>query len=95
MVVVIGIAGASGLANLALRWEVHRIVTRRWQPVPATNNGVIFVNPKSGDGKAMRLGLADETRRLGIRTVMLERGDDLRALAEKAVEEGDSGYGRR
>ena len=93
VVVVIGIAGASALANLALRWEVHGIVTRRWRPVPATDNGVIFVNPKSGDGKAMRLGLADETRRRGIRTVMLERGDDLRALAEKAVAEGADALG--
>ena len=41
----------------------------------------------------MRLGLADETRRLGIRTVMLEKGDDLRALAEKAVAEGADALG--
>jgi len=93
VIVLIGIVGASALANLALRWEIHRIVARRWRPVPPTEKAVIFVNPKSGDGKAMRLGLADKTRRLGIHTVMLEKGDDLRALAEKAVAEGADALG--
>ena len=93
VIVVIGIGLASVLADLSLRWEVHRIVSSRWRPVPATTNGVLFVNPKSGDGKAMRLGLPDEAHRLGVRTVMLERGDDLRALAEKAVEDGADALG--
>jgi diacylglycerol kinase family enzyme len=93
VIAVVGIVVASVLANVALRWEVHRIVARRWRPAPPTSHGVIFVNPKSGDGKAMRLGLVDEARRRGIQTVMLERGDDLRTLAEKAVEEGADALG--
>jgi len=93
VIVVVGILLSSGLADLALRWEVHRVVAHRWRAVPPTNNGVLFVNPKSGDGKATRLGLVGEADRLGIRTVTLEKGDDLRALAEQAVQDGADALG--
>jgi diacylglycerol kinase family enzyme len=93
VIVVVGIVLSSGLANLARRWEVHRVLAHRWRAVPPTRNGIIFVNPKSGDGKAMRLGLVDEANRRGIGTVMLEKGDDLRALAEKAVRDGADALG--
>ena len=66
VIVVVGILLSSGLADLALRWEVRRVVAHRWRAVPPTKNGVLFVNPKSGDGKATRLGLVGEANRLGI-----------------------------
>jgi diacylglycerol kinase family enzyme len=93
VVVLVGIVAASALANLALRWEIHRIIARRWRPMPPVQHGVLFVNPKSGDGKAIRLHLVEEAGRRGIHTVMLEKGGDLRALAEKAVEEGADALG--
>jgi diacylglycerol kinase family enzyme len=93
IVVLVGTLSASALATLAMRWEVYRIVARRWRPVPPAQHGVILVNPKSGDGKAARLHLADEAHRLGIETVILDKGDDLRSLAEKAVEEGADALG--
>lgn len=58
------------------------------RPVPAARAGVLFVNPRSGDGKAERLDLAGEAARRGIRAVVLTPGDDLRELAERAVAGG-------
>jgi diacylglycerol kinase family enzyme len=46
------------------------------------------MNPKSGAGKVKRYGLVEEARRRGIQPVLLGEGDDLRALAEKAVAGG-------
>jgi diacylglycerol kinase family enzyme len=86
--VVVAIAGmvvAGGLGALALRWQVKHVLADRWREVPATCRGVIFVNPKSGGGKAMKYHLPEEARRRGIKVVMLEKGDDLRSLAEAAV----------
>jgi diacylglycerol kinase family enzyme len=93
LVAIVGIVVAGGLGTLALRWDVKRVLAERWHEVPATGHGVIFVNPKSGDGKAMRVHLPDEARRRGIKVVMLEKGDDLRALAEAAVAEGADALG--
>ena len=86
--VIFGIAVASALGTLALRWEVHQAIAERWHEVPATRHGVVLMNPESGNGKIAKLHLVDEARRRGIEPVMLERGANLRALAEAAVARG-------
>ena len=58
------------------------------RPVPPARDGVLLINPRSGDGKAGRVGLADEAGRRGVRTVELKPGDDLRELVEKAIAAG-------
>ena len=91
--VIFGIAVASALGTLALRWEVHQAIAERWHEVPATRHGVILMNPGSGNGKIAKLHLVDEARRRGIEPVLLERGGDLRALAEAAVARGADALG--
>lgn len=88
LLVVFGIALASGLGTVAFRWEVHHAIAQRWRVVPPAKRGVVLMNPRSGDGKVARLGLADEARRRGIEPVVLGPGDDLRALAESAAARG-------
>jgi diacylglycerol kinase family enzyme len=46
---------------------------------------VLFVNPRSGDGRAAREGLVGEARKRGIETVVLQPGDDLGQLVRDAV----------
>jgi diacylglycerol kinase family enzyme len=48
----------------------------------------LLINTKSGGGKAERFDLAGEARKRGIRAVVLERGDDLLELAERALSDG-------
>jgi diacylglycerol kinase family enzyme len=55
---------------------------------PRPSRAVLLINPKSGGGKAERFHLADEAKRRGIEPVVLERGDDLLELAERAVRDG-------
>jgi diacylglycerol kinase family enzyme len=56
--------------------------------VERARHGVLLMNPRSGGGKAERFHLEAEARRRGITPVVLHPGDDLRALAERAVEDG-------
>lgn len=49
---------------------------------------VVFVNPRSGGGKAQRLALADEARARAIEPVELGPGDDLAELVREAVSRG-------
>jgi diacylglycerol kinase family enzyme len=51
-------------------------------------SSVLFVNPRSGGGKAERAGLAQEARKRGIEAVVLQPGDDLAELAAAAADEG-------
>ncbi len=54
---------------------------------------VLIINRWSGDGKAGRYGLLNAAERLGIETVVLERGDDLSQLARDAVARGADALG--
>jgi diacylglycerol kinase family enzyme len=49
---------------------------------------VLFMNPRSGGGKAEKLHLADEARARGIEPVELGRGDDLWELVRSAIDSG-------
>jgi hypothetical protein len=49
---------------------------------------VLFINPRSGGGKAERFGLADQARTRGIEPVELGREDDLATLVNAAADDG-------
>lgn len=67
-------------------------VLRRSEPpgraVPPAGRATLIVNPRSGGGKADRLGLVRECRARGIEVLILEPGQDLAGLAEAAVARG-------
>jgi diacylglycerol kinase family enzyme len=54
---------------------------------------VLFVNPRSGGGKAARSSLAGRARERGIDVIELRPGDDLAELARAAAEEGADALG--
>ncbi len=54
---------------------------------------MLFINPRSGDGKAARAGLAQRAREKGIEAVILAPGQNLAALAREAVTGGADALG--
>jgi len=80
--VAIAIAAVGSLGTYALRQ--HTPVGR---PVSA-EAPVLFVNPKSGGGKAADADIAEIAAQRGIHVRMLERGDDLTRLAFDAIADG-------
>jgi diacylglycerol kinase family enzyme len=54
---------------------------------------VLFVNPRSGGGKAAHTDLERHARERGIETVLLHPGDDLAALARDAAADGADALG--
>jgi len=49
---------------------------------------VLFINPKSGGGKAEKFDLVGCCRERGIEPIVLKKGDDLLELAEQAIANG-------
>jgi len=83
--VIVCLVAAAGAARLA--FAVHTALPRAKPPArPA-----LFVNPRSGGGKAERFGLVDAARERGYETVELHPGDDLRELVAGAVARGADG----
>ena len=54
---------------------------------------VLFVNPKSGGGKATRVSLAARARERGIDTIVLRPDDDLATLVDEAAARGADALG--
>ena len=57
-------------------------------PVPPALRPVLLINPRSGGGKAERVGLVGACIQRDIEPVVLSPGDDLRELALGAIERG-------
>ena len=55
---------------------------------PPPRHPVLFFNPASGDGKALKFHLEEEAHARGIEPIELQRGDDLATLVERAVDAG-------
>jgi Diacylglycerol kinase catalytic domain len=56
-----------------------------WRPADPARQPVLFINPRSGDGKAARAGVAERARAKGIEAVILAPGQNLAALAREAA----------
>jgi diacylglycerol kinase family enzyme len=79
------LAGAAVAVGAAARAFTARVELAR-APRPA--HAVLFMNPRSGGGKATKFHLADEARKRGIEPVELRPGDDLWELVRDAVAGG-------
>jgi len=64
-----------------------------WRPADPPRRPVLFINPRSGDGKAARAGLAERARDTGIEAIILDPGQDLAALAGEAAAAGADALG--
>ena len=82
---------ATGAFAAATRRALRGAATREAaaaQPVSRAarpRRAILLMNPKSGGGKVERFDLVGEARRRRIEPVLLEPGDDLRALAHEAA----------
>jgi hypothetical protein len=72
------------VAAAAAAFAVHVPLPRARRP----RRPVLFLNPRSGGGKAERFNLADEARKRGIEPIELRPDDDLAKLVKTAVDEG-------
>ena len=64
-----------------------------WAPTDPARRPVLFINPRSGGGKAARTSLADHARERGIEVVELGPDTDLATLAAEAVASGTDALG--
>jgi len=81
--IIVGMAWGS-IAAAGAAFAIHVPLS----PAAPPRRPVLFINPRSGGGKAARHRLDAEARARGIEPVELAPGDDLKALAEGAVERG-------
>ena len=64
-----------------------------WQAAPPARRPVLFVNPRSGGGSAVRARIAERAREQGIEAVVLKQGQGLSKLVGEAVAGGADALG--
>ncbi len=82
---------AAGVAIGALGARRAFRPNRSLPPAPPPRRPVLFVNPRSGDGRAERVGLVEAARERGLETVVLGAGEELGQLVRAAVDRGADG----
>jgi diacylglycerol kinase family enzyme len=70
-----------------------RLSQHGWRPVDPPRRSVLFVNPRSGGGRATRAGVAEQARERGIEVIVLDRHQSLGRLVRGAVAEGAEALG--
>ena len=91
--VLVGL-GLAAVSIASARHALHRTpratqaIAASRVPVPAATHGVLLINPKSGGGKAEKFELVECCRQRGIEPIVLNKGDDLLEIAERAIEDG-------
>jgi diacylglycerol kinase family enzyme len=85
--IIIGAAAFGAVTAAKAAVSIHVPLTDAAPPA----HPVLFFNPKSGGGKALRFKLADEARARGIQPIELTRGADLEQLVREAVAGGADG----
>jgi diacylglycerol kinase family enzyme len=74
-------------------WMVSELSRPGWRSSDPPQRPVLFVNPRSGGGKAARAAVAERARDRGIETVIIAPGQSLEALAREAVANGADALG--
>src|SRR6476646_374361 len=72
---------------------VSELARTDWRSSDPPQRPVLFVNPRSGGGKAARAEVAERARERGIETVIFAPGQSLEALAGEAVANGADALG--
>ncbi|HBW21109.1 MAG TPA: hypothetical protein DEH11_19890, partial [Actinobacteria bacterium] len=81
------------LPTSAMNPSEQRLSRHGWRPADPPRRPVLFVNPRSGGGKAARARVAERAREQGIEAVILDPGQNLAALAGKAAAAGADALG--
>ncbi len=93
---IIGFVAGSILAAAFWRRQIPALL-KRARPYDRRRSNVtspaLIINRWSGDGKAEDYKLEEAAKRAGVRTIMLERGDDLAQLAHDAISTGADAIG--
>jgi diacylglycerol kinase family enzyme len=64
-----------------------------WSAADSPQRPALFLNPRSGGGKATRAGLTERARKRGVDVIVLRPDDDLAALVDDAVAQGADALG--
>ncbi len=68
-------------------WRQKRL-TAQAKLAKTMPSATLIINPKSGDGRAIKANIPQKAKKLGISTIITQKGDSIEGLARQAVSDG-------
>lgn len=91
-IILIGLVSSLYIVVVAILrreyWKTRRESNSKVNSAPQFKKPYLIINPKSGGGRATKARLSEHAQKLGITTIVLSKGDNIEALARKAVKDG-------
>ena len=69
-------------------WRQKRELAQAAKTLPHFSRPVLIINPKSGNGRAIKAGVDEVARSRDIDVIITEKGDNIEVLARRAVQAG-------
>lgn len=88
-IVFLGIIYSLLVASLREQfWSARRAIAQQTRPTANFAHPVLIMNPKSGEGRAIKAGIDKKAKAQGIRVIVTKKGDSIEGLARRAVADG-------
>jgi diacylglycerol kinase family enzyme len=91
LALVIGLGAIYVSLVQALReryWVQKRAIAQKTKSTASFRQPVLIINPKSGNGRAIKAGIDKRAKALGIKVIITKKGDSIEGLARQAVADG-------
>jgi diacylglycerol kinase family enzyme len=91
---VLGVALLTGIYVVIMRvlrkkyWGQRRQISQQTQQVAQFKRPYLIINPKSGNGRAIKAHIDKLAKEQGVHVMMLRKGDDVEAIARQAARNG-------
>lgn len=69
-------------------WRIRRQQAIQTKITAQFQRPILIINPKSGNGRAIKAGIPDKARELGIEVVITSKNDNIEELARRAADDG-------
>lgn len=69
-------------------WSLRRESSLRQKSKSSFKNPYLIINPKSGDGRAIKANIPARAKKLGIKVVVTKKSDNITQLAQNALKNG-------
>lgn len=91
LILTAGLVAIYGLLITELHqqyWTQKRQSAQKQRKTAAFKHPVLIINPKSGDGRAIKASVDKQARALGIKVIITKKGDSIEGLAQMEVDRG-------
>lgn len=89
IIAILGVSYALLVSELREQyWSLRRKAAQKEKSTASFQQPILIINPKSGDGRAIKASVDKKAAKMGIRVIITKRGDSIEELAKSEASRG-------